>query len=113
MTLRNLPGLAEAVQRNCDISDARFAGDYGMCTFLLKMREFYRWENELPFGRALPKDELGEWLKSREQDWSRIEAAEFATLPLTSRQLAPSEAAAANRELLPQGGVYGAGSARM
>src|SRR5512134_3494492 len=113
MTLRNLPGLAEAVQRNCDISDARFAGDYGMCTFLLKMREYYRWENELPFGRALPKDELGEWLKTREQQWGRIEAEEFAPLPLASGALDPFEAAAANRELLPQGGVYGAGYGRM
>jgi hypothetical protein len=113
MTLRNLPELAEAVQRNCDISDARFAGDYGMCTFLLKMREYYRWENELPFGRNLPKDELGEWLKSREQAWERIEEEAFEPLPLASGALDPFEAAAANRELLPQGGVYGAGYGRM
>ena len=113
MALRNLPGLAEAVQRNCDISDARFAGDYGMCTFLLKMREYYRWENELPFGRNLPKDELGEWLKSREQAWERIEEEAFEPLPLASGALDPFEAAAANRELLPQGGVYGAGYGRM
>ncbi|MEO8677345.1 MAG: hypothetical protein ABI569_17355, partial [Casimicrobiaceae bacterium] len=57
--MRNLPRLTSAVQHNCDISDARFAGDYGLCTFLLKMREYYRWENELPFAHALPKDELG------------------------------------------------------
>ena len=49
--MRNFPQLAETVQRNCDISDARHAGEYGLCTFLLKMREYYRWENELPFGR--------------------------------------------------------------
>jgi hypothetical protein len=111
--MRNLPQLASVVQRNCDISDARFAGDYGMCTFLLKMREYFRWENELPFARALPKDELGEWLKSREQDWGRIEAEAFAPLPLEGGVLDPFEAAAANRELLPQGGVYGAGYGRM
>ena len=66
MMLRNLPELADAVQRNCDISDARYAGDYGMCTFLLKMREYYRWEHELPFTRALPRAELGDWLSARE-----------------------------------------------
>ena len=58
--MRNLPQLASAVQRNCDISDARHAGDYGLCTFLLKMREYFRWENELPFARTLPRDELGD-----------------------------------------------------
>lgn len=113
MTLRNLPELAEAVQRNCDISDARHAGDYGLCTFLLKMREYYRWEHELPFGRSLPKDELGAWLKTRESAWEAIEEQAFEPLPLAGGALDPFEAAAANRELLPRGGVYGAGYGHM
>ena len=110
--VRNLPQLASVVQRNCDISDARHAGDYGLCTFLLKMREYYRWENELPFARTLPKDELGDWLKTREQAWDRIEADEFAPLPLARGELDPFDADAANRELLPQGCVYSAGYGR-
>jgi hypothetical protein len=110
--LRHLPGLADAVQRNCDISDARHAGDYGLCTFLLKMREYYRWEHELPFARSLPKDALGEWLKSREQSWDGLEADAYAPLPLGAGALDPFDAAAANGELLPQGGVYGAGLGR-
>ena len=109
---RNLPELAEAVQRNCDISDARHAGDYGLCSFLLKMREYYRWENELPFARALPRNELGDWLKAREQAWDGIEADEFAPLPLARGALDPFDAEAANRELLPQGCVYSAGYGR-
>ena len=111
--MRNLPQLASVVQRNCDISDARHAGDYGMCTFLLKMREYYRWENELPFARSLPRDELGEWLKTREQAWGGMEADAFAPLPLACGALDPFDAAAANRELLPQGCVYGAGYGRL
>jgi hypothetical protein len=110
--MRNLPQLASVVQRNCDISDARHAGDYGMCTFLLKMREYFRWENELPFARTLPKDELGDWLKAREQAWDGIEDAPFAPLPLARGELDPFDAEAANRELLPQGCVYSAGYGR-
>jgi hypothetical protein len=110
--MRNLPQLANVVQRNCDISDARHAGDYGMCTFLLKMREYFRWENELPFARTLPKDELGDWLKAREQAWDGIEDAPFAPLPLARGELDPFDAEAANRELLPQGCVYSAGYGR-
>jgi len=110
--MRHLPQLESVVQRNCDISDARFAGDYGLCTFLLKMREYYRWENELPFASTLPRDELGEWLKAREQAWDRIEAEEFAPLPLARGELDPFDAEAANRELLPQGCVYSAGYGR-
>jgi hypothetical protein len=110
--MRNFPQLASVVQHNCDISDARHAGEYGLCTFLLKMREYYRWENELPFARALPKDELGDWLKAREQQWDGIETENFAPLPLASGDLDPFDAEAANRELLPQGCVYSAGYGR-
>ena len=110
--MRNLRRLESAVQRNCDISDARHAGDYGLCTFLLKMREYYRWEQELPFTRSLPKDELGDWLSAREQAWNRIEADEFMPLPLARGELDPFDADAANRELLPQGCVYSAGYGR-
>jgi len=110
--MRNLSELTGVVQRNCDISDARHAGDYGLCTFLLKMREYYRWENEFPLARALPKDELGEWLNSREQLWNNIETDPFATLPVAGGALDPFEAEAANRELLPQGYVYSAGYGR-
>jgi hypothetical protein len=110
--MRNLAQLSDAVQHNCDVSDARFAGDYGLCTFLLKMREYYRWENELPFAQALPKDELGDWLKAREQQWEGIATEDFAPLPMARGALDPFDAEGANRELLPQGCVYGAGYGR-
>lgn len=110
--MRSLPELTGAVQRNCDISDARHAGDYGLCTFLLKMREYYRWEHELPLALALPKDELGEWLNFREQLWNSIETEQFAPLPLADVALDPFEVEAANRELVPRGFVYSAGYGR-
>jgi len=104
--------LANVVQHNCNISDARYAGDYSLCIFLLKMREFYRWENALPFSRALPKNELGNWLNARENLWSRVETEDFAHLPLMHATLDPYDAKSANRELLPQGYVYSAGYGR-
>jgi len=110
--MRNFSQLASVVQRNCDISDARHAGEYGLCTFLLKMREYYRWENELPFSRALPRNDLGEWLQARERRWDEIESEAFAPLPLAPGALDPFDTAAANRELLPQGCVYSAGYGR-
>ena len=110
--MRNFPQLASVVQRNCDISDALHAGDYGLCTFLLKMREYYRWENELPFSRTLPNDELGAWLTAREQLWCGVEADDFAPLPLGRGELNPFDAETANCELLPQGYVYSAGYGR-
>lgn len=112
MALAMLPELTSAVQRNCDISDARYAGDYGMCTFLLKMREYYRWQHELPFTCALPKVELGDWLSAREAAWRELESEEFRPLPLASGAADPLAADVANRELLPRGLVYSAGYGR-
>jgi len=109
---RNLPELASTVQRNCDISDARYAGEYGMCTFLLKMREYYRWEYELPLTRALPRGEVGDWLNAREAEWGELEAEDFLPLPLESGAADPLAADEANRELLPRGLVYSAGYGR-
>jgi hypothetical protein len=108
---RHLPGLVGAVQRNCDISDARHAGDYGLCTFLLKMREYYRWESELPYARPLEREALGEWLDGRERLLERLEDSALEPLPL-GNGLDPFEAEAANRALLPLGLVYGAGHGR-
>ncbi len=110
--MRNLPQITSTVQHNCDISDARHAGDYGLCTFLLKMREYYRWENEVPLAHTLPKQDLGDWLNARERLWNGIEAEPFAPLPLERGDLDPFDAAAANAELLPQGYVYSAGYGR-
>ena len=112
MTPRNFSGLASAVQRNCDISDARHAADYGMCTFLLKMREYYRWERELPLTQVLPRSEVGDWLSAREAEWRELEAQEFVPLPLESGAADPLAADEANRDLLPRGLVYSAGYGR-
>ncbi|KPK07840.1 MAG: hypothetical protein AMJ64_05415 [Betaproteobacteria bacterium SG8_39] len=111
--MRNLPQLARTVQHNCNISDARHAGDYGLCTFLLKMREYYRWENALPFSRAVPKDALGDWLSAREAHWNAIEAETFQPLPLARGDVDPLAADVVNQELLPQALVYSAGYGRL
>lgn len=48
MKPQQLNVLAGAVQYNCHISDARHGADYSLCIYLMKMREYYRWEQRLP-----------------------------------------------------------------
>lgn len=108
----NLGQLATTVQKNCDISDAKYAGDYTLCIFLLKMREFYRWENDIPFSGALPKKDVGEWLEERERMWGGLESSAFEPLALTTGATDPFDSAAINRELVPQGYVYSGGYGR-
>jgi hypothetical protein len=110
--MSDLSRLTAAVQRNCHISDARFAGDYTLCVYLLKMREYYRWEKGFALRTALPKEEVGRWLSEREQLWERIAAEPFEDVPLGGGHIDPFDAAAINAALVPQGLVYSAGYGR-
>lgn len=108
----NLGQVVATVQKNCNISDAQYAGDYTLCIFLLKMREFYRWENQIPFTGVLPRDEVGNWMREREQLWEGMESDTFESLTLGNVSLDPFDADSINRTLLPQGYVYSAGYGR-
>ena len=108
----NLGHLATTVQRNCNISDARHAGDFTLCVFLLKMREYYRWENAIPFTGTLLKEDVGAWLEARERMWDGLESSPFEPLPLDTGAFDPFDADRINCELLPRGYVYSGGYGR-
>ena len=110
--MRDLHRLIDAVQRNCDIADARHARDATMCTYLLQMRELYCWEHELPLAAQPPRDDLACWLSARETAWNGLEDREYEALPLGARRYHTFDAAALNRGLLPHKLVYGAGYGR-
>ena len=101
--------LIEVIQHNCDIVDARHGSDYGICTYLLKMRELYRWERGLPLGARLGREEVGEWLTAREDHLGSLEQMEFRELPVDGRWVDPFDAEAINEALRPHGLVYSAG----
>ena len=103
--------LVEAVQTNCHIADARHAADMTLCTYLLQMREFFRWESGQPFGAALARDAVGNWIAQRESLWSALEEQPFVALPCARHAdgVDPFDVAAINALLLPAGLLYGAG----
>jgi hypothetical protein len=108
----DLGALVNTVQKNCHISDAQFAGDLTLCTFLLKMRELYRWENDIPLTRDMPKDEVGDWMNARSGMWEQIETAPYEALPLAGQAVDPFEVARVNSLLVPRGLVYSGGYGR-
>lgn len=81
MTARDVAALAAAVQTNCHIADARHAADLTLCSYLLQMRELYRWEQRLPLGAPLARDAVGAWLAQREREWAQLEGRDFVALP--------------------------------
>jgi hypothetical protein len=104
-----MQSLVEAVQRNCDIVDARHGSEFGMCTYLLKMREMYRWQQGLPLGAALDRQAVGDWLSEREAQLESLENADFAPLTIDGETLDPFDADRLNAVLGPHGLVYSAG----
>jgi hypothetical protein len=91
--------LRQEVQRNCDITDAQHAGDYTLCIYLLKMREFFRWEKRFPLTANLPKSELGAWIETRECLWDNLLDEPFHPLTIDGAQFDPFDTDAINRKL--------------
>ncbi|MBK7474311.1 MAG: hypothetical protein IPI73_30225 [Betaproteobacteria bacterium] len=103
-TVTTTPGFArlvQAVQANCDISDARHARDMTLCNYLLDMREFYRWECGRPFAETLARADVGQWIARREALWETLEDADFVPLPVMG---------AGHRAVCRGGGQRGAGA---
>ncbi len=108
----NLGTLISTVQHNCHVSDAQHAGDYTLCIYLLRMREFYRWEHEIPLEGPLPSDQVGTWLEERERMWDGLASSSYEALPLGADRADPFDSATVNRDLVPRGYVYSAGYGR-
>ena len=97
------------VQNNCHITDARHGSDYGLCTYLLRMREYYRWEKGYGFSDPLDKDALSQWLDDREQLWEGLVEDDFQSLAVETERFDPFDADGINRVLMPHGLIYSGG----
>lgn len=99
----------KSVQKNCHISDARHASDYTLCIYLLKMREFYRWEKGLGNNDEINPDEVGAWLSEREALWDELESNDFCTIQIDKNLYNSFDTENINQELMQQGYIYSAG----
>jgi hypothetical protein len=105
----HLQPLQARVQHNCHISDARFASDFTMCVYLLKMREYYRWEMGYGYAARLPHAAVGEWLTQRERLWETLEEKAFIPLEIDGQAYDPFDAVSINKALEKHRLVYSAG----
>ncbi len=108
-----LQTVQSAVQHNCHIADARFASDYTLCVYLLKMREYYRWEQGLPYGTRISNDAVGDWLTAREELWATLENESFRSVEIDGRIFDPFDADAINAALQNDRLIYSAGYGNM
>ncbi len=102
-----------AVQSNCLLSDARYAQEQALCNYLLAMREYYRWEQELALDAEPERRQVLDWIGEREAMWDAISGdAQWTPIPLPGGEADAFDVRAVNAELVPSGLVYGAGVGR-
>ena len=104
--------LVKAAQFNCDLSDAHYAGNYTMCIYLLKMREYYRWRFEYELGERLPMDAVGEWVQKTEGLWDEIEEQEYRPIPVAGELCGPFDDLEVNARLEGTELVFSSGIGR-
>ena len=104
-------GLTLQVQRNCDISDAQYAGALSLCSFLLLIRNFYKWEKGYPPWQEEDSPVVMAWIDERETLWESIAEVPYHDLALCGEQLDPFDLEQINVEMEPHGLLYGAGYA--
>lgn len=114
-----IESLRAIAQSNADLSDAMHASAAPLCIYLLNMRDFYRWDRQLPFERALARSELGAWISVRETGWDVTRrAVEEGHQEVVYRPLFPElssdpfDTVAIRDRLAGQGLAYGAGIGR-
>ena len=78
--------LISQVQHNCDISDANHAGNFTLCIYLLKMREYYRWIHALDFSDDFDRDQMSIWLREKEDTWDQVFDQPFKTINISNTE---------------------------
>ncbi len=104
--------LRASVQRNCHLADAEHARDYSLCIYLLKMREYYRWEKGLPLTHTISREEVGDWVMKREELWDGMPEQEFQPIPVGSERFDPFDEAGINDAIETNELVYSSGLGR-
>ncbi len=104
--------LFESIKRNCEISDAHDHGVYSMCRMVLKLRNLYKWEQEIePWKEPEPGDLL-DWIEEKENSWEDETADEFLQLRIGEIEVSPFDIEVVNKALEGTGLYYGAGYGR-
>ena len=105
----NIETVISQVKRNCNISDARFWGEYSICGLLLRLRELYRSERGSKLWEGIPHKEISEWMSEREVLWKELQDKDLEDIVIGETAYGPFEVARINTTLEKKNLIYGAG----
>ena len=108
----NIDRLTEQVRRNCDLSDARFAGHYSICGLALRLRDLYKWEKQLAPWEEHDPAEILAWIDRKERLWENLQNLDFEPIDIGGRVFDPFDVKGINAQLAAQDLFYGAGYAQ-
>jgi hypothetical protein len=108
----NIDDIVRQVLHNCDISDAHHAGMYSICGLALRLRDLYKWEQELPPWEERDSAEVLEWIEAKENKWDRYADTDFGEISINGKKFDPFDTISINSVLEPHNFFYGAGYGR-
>ena len=102
----------DQVDANCQLASAGQAGQFSLCSTLLRLRQLYKWEHQLPPWREPEPAPVLAWIEIKERTWEVLEGAAWQQLVWNGQTFEPLAVAELNQRLIPQGFAYGAGLGR-
>lgn len=105
----DLTRIISRIKFNCNISDARFWGNYSLCGMLMRMRELYRSEHGLNPWDRIDRTKVANWISEREALWGELEGSDFLEIIISSKRYPPFDTKNINSVLKGLGLFYGAG----
>ncbi len=102
----------KTVQQNCDISDAKNNGLYSLCTLVLKLRNYYKWANDLPPWNEPETPILLEWIDYKEKYWESIINTHYLSYHFNETTHSHWDTHLINQKIHPVRLFYGAGYGR-
>lgn len=107
--MNNLNDIISQVKRNCNISDAKFWGEYSICGLLLRLRELYRSEKGLKLWEKIQHKDISEWMTEKEFLWNELQDKNLGDIIIDESKFGPFDVSDINKKLERKNLIYGAG----
>ena len=72
-----IAAIIDQVLTNCDIADSNHAGLFSICGLALRLRDLYKWENELDPWIEKDSSEILAWIAGKEKKWDKLAEKQF------------------------------------